>query len=218
MTSSMTVNRIFSSRWVWFIITLVAIGLLTALGPTEKTLGSNARLVYLHGAWVWTGILSFLLASLTGLLALILRKPIWRKGNLALGRTGMVFWLTYLPMSLLVMQINWGGFFFDEPRWRVPFTFAIVGLLLQIGLALFSQPDLTAVGNLVFGVTLWISLRNTGTILHPDSPILNSNSRSIQVFFFGLLFLTLIAAAQIAGWWFRRTTCQTNKLRSQQPK
>jgi hypothetical protein len=48
----------------------------------------------------------------------------------------VVFWLTYLPLSLLVQQMNWGGIFWDEPRWRISLMFGMVGLLLQVGLAL----------------------------------------------------------------------------------
>ena len=28
---------------------------ITFLTPLEQTLGGNLRLIYLHGAWVWTG-------------------------------------------------------------------------------------------------------------------------------------------------------------------
>jgi hypothetical protein len=45
----------------------MVIGLVTALAPVEQTLGANVRLVYLHGAWVWVGIISFGLAALSGL-------------------------------------------------------------------------------------------------------------------------------------------------------
>lgn len=45
-----------SSPLVQFAITLAAILLLTFLGPQEKSLGANVRLVYLHGAWVLTAL------------------------------------------------------------------------------------------------------------------------------------------------------------------
>ncbi len=185
--------------WV-LLATLLVIGLVTAFGPTEKTLGENLRLVVLHGAWVWTGKIAFGLAALAGLLALVFRKPFWQRWTLSLGRTGLIFWLTYLPMSLIVQQLNWGGIFWDEPRWRVPFTFGVVGLLLQIGLLLLNQADLTALGNLAFGAALWWQLGDIENVLHPDSPIFGSNSLSIQVFFVSLLLLSLFAAAQIGLW------------------
>jgi len=111
--------------------------------------------------------------------------------------------LTYLPMSLWVMQINWGGLFLDEPRWRVPFAFGLAGLLLQIGLALFNTPWLTGLGNLLFGTALWIVLGGLQNILHPDSPIFSSDSSRIQFFFIALVGLALLAGALISLLWRR---------------
>jgi hypothetical protein len=105
----------------------------------------------------------------------------------------------HLPLSLVVMRINWGGFFFDEPRWRIPLAFAIVGLLLQGGLFLLNQPALTSLANIGFAGALLYSLSHITNLLHPDSPILASSSRGIQFFFFGLLILSVIAGIQITA-------------------
>jgi hypothetical protein len=184
-------------------ITLVALGLVARFGPLEKSLGTNIRLIYLHGAWVWTGMGAFALSALAGLAGLILRRSRWHTWSRALGYTGMTYWLTYLPMSLLMMQLNWGGFFFAEPRWKIPFSFAVIGLLLQAGLWLIRQPALTSVANLIFGIALLWSLRNIASVLHPDSPILTSDSNNIRLFFLLLLAFSVIAAAQIANLWHR---------------
>jgi len=117
--------------------------------------------------------------------------------SLALGRTGMVFWLTYLPMSLWIQQINWGGIFWDEPRWRVPLAFGVAGVLLQVALVLFDRRLLTAVGNLVFGVGLWWALASIQNVLHPDSPIFGSGALDIEIFFIILAGLSLVFMAQI---------------------
>ena len=97
--------------WLVFASTLAAITLVTAFAPLEATLGERIRLVYLHGAWVWAGKISFACAALAGLAALITRATLWKRWTLALGRAGLVVWLTYLPMSLVVQQSNWGGIF-----------------------------------------------------------------------------------------------------------
>ncbi len=179
------------------LITIAAIVALTALGPTERTLGENLRLVVLHGAWVWTGKILFAAAALAGLAGLLLPRSFWSNLSLALGRAGLLFWLTYLPMSLVVQMQNWGGIFWDEPRWRVPFTFGVVGLLLQLGLWVINQSRVTDLVNLVYGIVLWWQLGAITNILHPDSPIFGSDSTGIQFFFLGLLGLTLFASAQI---------------------
>jgi hypothetical protein len=160
--------------------------------------------VILHGAWVWTGKVAFAAAALAGLVGLIIPKRVWQNASLALGRTGLVFWLTYLPMSLLVQQLNWGGIFWDEPRWRIPFTLGVVALLLQIALWVMKSPRMTCAANLIFGAVLWWQLGSITNILHPDSPIAGSDSSAIQLNFVILLGLSLLAAAQIA-WSFYRS-------------
>ncbi len=183
--------------WLLFVALLVATALVTFFGPTERTLGANLRLVVLHGAWVWAGKAAFALAGLAGLAGLLWgkRRAVLTGWSLALGRTGLAFWLTYLPMSLLVMQLNWGGLFFDEPRWRVPFTFGVVAVLLQAGLAVLRIDWLTCAANLAFGAALWAALSGATNVLHPDSPIFGGDSARIQWFFIVLLVLSLSAGA-----------------------
>ena len=118
------------SPLIYFSITIIVIALLTLFGPEEKSLGANVRIVYLHGAWVLAAEVAFIAAALAGLLGLVLRKEIFHAWSAALGRTGIVFWLTYLPLSLFAMQANWNGLFLAEPRFRIAMIFAVTGVLL----------------------------------------------------------------------------------------
>ncbi len=45
---------ILKSPFFWFVLAVLTTAGLTALGPEEQSLGSNVRIVYLHGAWVLT--------------------------------------------------------------------------------------------------------------------------------------------------------------------
>lgn len=178
-------------------ITLALIGLTAALTPAERTLGANLRLVLLHGAWVWSGKVLFGAAGLCGLAAVISPSR-WADWSRALARSGLVFWATYLPMSLLVQQQNWGGIFWDEPRWRIPFAFGVAAALLQVGLAVIGQPRLTGFANAAFGLALWLALGGAENILHPQSPVGESGSAAIQLTFGLLLGLALLAGAQLS--------------------
>lgn len=195
--SSSKTRRLAQPRtlWIALLVNLVLIGLVTAVSPIERTLGGNARLVYFHGAWVWAGKIAFGAAALAGLAGLVWRRQAWQRYGLALGRAGLVFWLTYLPLSLYVQQVNWGGIFWDEPRWRIPLMFGIVGVLLQAGLWLISDLRLASAANLVFGVALWWSLGSIQNVLHPDSPIAQSHALDIQIFFAVILLLSLAFGA-----------------------
>jgi hypothetical protein len=152
---------------------------------------------------VLTAEIAFLAAALAGLAALITRRDVFHNWSAALGLTGIVFWVSYLPLSMLAMQTNWNGLFLAEPRWRVALVFAIGGLLLQIGLTLVEEPAWASAANLVFCLALFLALQNTEQVMHPSSPILSSDAWRIQLFFAGLLLLTFLAAAQLALWVYR---------------
>lgn len=191
----------YKSPLFWSIVLLILAGFVTAFAPLEKTLGSNARIVYLHGAWVWVGLVVFAAAALVGLVGILKRSQSINSWSRALGRTAMVFWITFLPMSLYLMSANWNGLFLDEPRWRIPFSFAVTGLLLQTGVS-FLGANWASVANIGFAVALFSAMQGMDEVLHPVSPILNSNATSIQVFFILILILLLLTATQISRVWY----------------
>ncbi len=191
-------------EWIGFIITCLAIAILTDFGPTEHSLGTHIRIVYLHGAWVWVSLAAFVFAGVFGVVGLITQKGTVHRWSKAFGRTGLIFWITYLPLSLWAMQSNWNGLFLAEPRWKLALVFAITGILLQVGLSLADKPGLTSVINLGYLIALLIAIQRTENVMHPTSPILKSEAWRIQVYFLGLVLLIFLLAWQIARWWYRR--------------
>ncbi|MCS6992523.1 MAG: hypothetical protein N2117_06695 [Anaerolineales bacterium] len=184
-----------------FLLMLVFIGLVTLFGPQEKSLGANVRYVYIHGAWVLTAQVALILAGVTGFLALLTNRAGFYRWSTALGRSGMVFWVTYLPLSLLAMQTNWNGLFLAEPRFRLALTFAVVGVLLQAGLWLMNRPPYTAAANALFIITLRYVFSNATYIMHPPpSPIFSSGLWNVIAFFVALNGLTLLAAFFLTRW------------------
>jgi hypothetical protein len=193
-------HKSIKSPLSWFFLTLLAIIFLTFLGPAEKSLGGHVRVVYLHGAWVWAALAAFVAAGLLGLAALLFHRSSFYAWSCALGRTGLIFWITYLPLSLWAMEANWNGLFLAEPRWRLALAFAAGGLLLQIGLALAGKPTWTALGNLFFSIVLLYAVTGVQNIMHPGSPIFSSEALLIQVYFISLFLLVLLAAFWVALW------------------
>ena len=182
----------------------------TFFGPEEKALGSNVRLVYLHGAWVLTAEIAFMAAALAGALGLLAhyvtglssREASFHRWSQALGRTGIVFWVTYLPLSLFAMESNWNGLFLAEPRFRLAVTFAVVGVLLQLGLWMLANSLLTSAANIAYIIVLRVIFATAANIMHPPpSPIFNSGNYLIIGFFVGLNLLTWFAAYFLARWW-----------------
>ena len=178
-----------------FIATVIVIALLALFGPEEKSLGANVRIVYLHGAWVLAAELAFIAAALAGLIALITRREAFHQWSAALGRTGIFFWVTYLPLSLWAMQSNWNGLFLAEPRFRLAAIFAVTGILLQVGLWLINTGWITSAANILFIVVLRAIFSTTENVMHPPpSPIFSSGNYAIIGFFTALILLTLVAA------------------------
>jgi len=186
-----------------FSMTVIVIALLALFGPEEKSLGASVRIVYLHGAWVLAAELAFVAAGIAGLIALITRRANFHKWSAALGRTGIFFWVTYLPLSLWAMQSNWNGLFLAEPRFRLAAIFAVTGVLLQAGLWLIDTDWITSASNLLFIVVLRLVFSTAENIMHPPpSPIFNSGNFAIIGFFIALILLSLLAAYFLTGWFF----------------
>ncbi|HEY3473830.1 MAG TPA: hypothetical protein VGK56_04420 [Anaerolineales bacterium] len=178
-----------------FVITVIVIALLAFFGPEERSLGASVRIVYLHGAWVLAAELAFAAAGLTGLIGLITRRETLHQWSAAFGRTGIFFWVTYLPLSLWAMQSNWNGLFLAEPRFRLAAIFAVTGVLLQLGLWLFDTDWITSVANILFIVVLRVIFSTAENVMHPPpSPIFNSGNFTIIGFFVALIGLTLLAS------------------------
>jgi hypothetical protein len=185
-----------------FLGAVVLTGLVALLGPAEQTLGPNVRVVYLHGAWVLTAEAAFAFAGLSGLIGLVRRSDSWHAWSAALGRTGIVFWLTSLPLSLWAMETNWNGLFLAEPRFRLALTFAVTGLLLQVGLWVIRLNWLTSAANLLFVVVLRAAFATAGYVMHPPpSPIFGSGDWRIIAFFILLNLLAWLAAFFLTIWW-----------------
>ena len=178
-----------------FFATLIVIALLALFGPEERSLGASVRIVYLHGAWVLAAELAFAAAGIAGLIALSTRRANFHNWSAALGRTGIFFWVTYLPLSLWAMQSNWNGLFLAEPRFRLAVTFAVTGILLQAGLWLIKIDWITSLANIIFIVVLRVVFATAENVMHPPpSPIFNSGNYAIIVFFVAMIALSLVAS------------------------
>ena len=186
--------------YLGFIFALVVLAVLTRLGPIERSLGVNVRLVYLHGAWVWTAILALGASALLALPGTFLDHEPSQRWSKALGQVGMIFWLTYLPMSIWTMQANWNGLYLAEPRFRIGLDFAVIGILLQAAILIIAKPRISSLLNLSFFIALAISLSRAEQVMHPPSPIMTSDSLLIRGYFLALLVVAFAAGVTLTMW------------------
>ena len=190
-----------------FFVTVALLAVLSLFGPEEQSLGSNVKIVYLHGAWVLAAELAFAAAAVTGLLALLMRRERLHQWSAALGRTGIVFWVTYLPLSLWAMQANWNGLFLAEPRFRLALTFAVVGVLLQVGLWIIDNQMLTSIANIAYIIVLRVVFASAANVMHPPpSPIFSSGLWNIIIFFILLNVFAWLAAYFLTRWFLTLKT------------
>jgi len=195
-------SKLLRSPLFQFLLVVIVVGGVTLLGPQESSLGSNVRIIYLHGAWVLTAEVAFLAAALLGIAALTTRKAPLHAWSQALGRSGTFFWVTYLPLSLWAMEANWNGLFLAEPRFRLALIFAVTAVLLQVGLWLFNLPWLTSLANIIFIIVLRVVFATASNIMHPPpSPIFSSGNFTIITFFILLNLLTWLAAYLLTRAW-----------------
>lgn len=180
------------------LVVLAVIGLgLAWVAPDDVTLKGTSRVVYIHGALVWAAMLTLTAAGLVGLAAIPLgRDHVMHAWVLALGRTGLIFWIAYMPVSMLASQMAWNAVFLAEPRYTTAFRVLAIGLIVQVVVLLLNRPAVSSALHVAQAVSLWAMLLTTPSILHPQRPILRS-APSIQ-FFFGLLVLACgLAALQV---------------------
>jgi hypothetical protein len=183
-----------------FLIALILAGVLSLLGPAERSLGANVRLVYLHGAWVWTALIGLGSAAAVGLAGLILRRGHLQRWSVAFGQAGMLFWIGYLPLSVWTMQANWNGLYLAEPRFKVGLDYAVIGLLIQAAILVLRDARIGSALNLAFAIALAWSISGAEQVMHPASPIFSSDSVAIRLFFLILLFVSLLAGLMLARW------------------
>lgn len=184
-----------------FFMIVIVIALLAFFGPEEQSLGANVRIVYLHGAWVLTAEIAFFAAAIAGLIAFLTRRELFHQWSAALGRVGIFFWLTYIPLSLWAMESNWNGLFLSEPRFRLAVIFAVTGVLLQVGLWIINTNWITSLANILFIIVLRLVFATAQNVMHPPpSPIFNSGNYAIIGFFVGLNLLTWLAAYFLSRW------------------
>ena len=186
---------------VSLVVLAVAALLLAWAAPNDVTLAGTSKVVYIHGAWVWTSMLTLTAAGVLGLAALaatfIKRNNVMHAWVLALGRTGLLFWAAYIPVSMLASQMAWNDVFLAEPRYTTSFRVLAIGVIVQMIILLVNRPVISSALHVAQAVIVWALLLTTPSISHPDNPILRSVP-SIQ-FFFGLIVLACgVAALQVA--------------------
>jgi hypothetical protein len=187
----------------------VLLALWLLLAPAESRLGNLVKLVYVHGALVWTGLLVFSLAGFLGFVALAARHLFhvdvkartWYRGTEAAGLAALVIWLIYTLSAVLVTGLTWGQWIaWNEPRVRATAMILFAAVALAVVARLVNHHDFTAAVNLVMGIAPWIAVSAVEAIRHPVDPIGGSGSVAIRVFYLLIQLTVLALALSLVAW------------------
>lgn len=171
------------------------------LSPAESRLGNVVKLVYVHGALVWTGLLAFTVAGLLGLVALVVRRPTWYRSTQAAGLAALLVWGVYAVSAMAVTALTWGQLVaWNEPRVRATGFILLAAIVLFLVARLVDQADFTAAVNLLMGVVPWVLVRQADAIRHPVNPIGGSGSTTIQGFYLLIVVTVALLAATLILW------------------
>lgn len=171
------------------------------LAPSEARLGSVIKLVYLHGALVWVGLATFALAGLLGLVALLVRRPIWYSGSQAAGIIALLLWIVTVLSSMGVTGLTWGQLIaWNEPRVRATGLILAAALLLALVCRLVGNRDFAAGVNVLMGIVPWVVVQQADVIRHPANPIGGSESSAIQFFYLLITATVACLAVTLTAW------------------
>lgn len=186
-------------------ITLAVLGsilLLSAvvvgMAPTERTLGDGIRVVYVHVALIWTGMLGLLLAGLLGLVLLLNPRRELARWLRPLGKVAFGFYLASSLVSLVAQQVNWGGISWNEPRTEAMLQILAAAMIVHILSAWVWDARIQGGLHALLGLFLIWSWQTTPLQLHPDNPVGTSTSATIPLVFYGLFALCALAATWLA--------------------
>jgi len=180
--------------------------ILALVAPEEKTLGGYIKLIYIHAAVTWVGMLMFVVSGVLALAALVL-TPFPRNisskvddtsivdWSSAAQRTAIDFWATSVIVGSIAAYFTWGSLFLRmEPRIQVALFILILGFAISLLGEMFSAGAVRAALNLALPVSGVLLLSSTGKLVHPNNAFSNSESFEIKLFAGLIAFVFLIVA------------------------
>jgi hypothetical protein len=202
------------------------------LAPAESRLGNLVKLVYVHGALVWTGLLTFSVAGLLGLAALGVRylgvgarsadragrASVWYHGTESAGLAALVIWTLYVISAMVVTGLAWGQVIaWNEPRVRATGLILLAAIVLFVVARLVNHHDFAAAVNVLMGLVPWILVARADVIRHPVDPIGGSGSAAIQGFYWLILLTVVGLAAIFIAWLWAGAELRAPRLVQGQP-
>lgn len=202
------------TRWPWVASLTVAVLLAAAIwaslvmAPTERTMGHAQRIVYVHVAVAWLGLLGLLVMACSGAAYLLNRRLAWDHWAQAAGELGwLACGLTLLTGSLWA-HAAWGTWWVWDPRLTSSFVLWLIysGVLLVRG-SLEDPYQRARVGALLailgtLDIPLVIMATRWFRGLHPVAPEMEPAMRAAL----------LLSVISFSACWGLLALCRRNQL------
>ena len=190
-----------NARLAWAILGVIvlAAAALLLLAPAEATIGDGIRFVYIHVALIWAGMLLLIVAGLLGMIVLLGGRPGPAGWMQIVAWVALGFFAAGVITSLAAEIVNWGGIAWREPRTAANLNLLAVVVIVQVVSSWLPKSwaatlRLQGALNLLLAVAVVWTTITTELQLHPANAVGDATSRAIQLTFYGLFLLCLLAA------------------------
>lgn len=185
--------------WKIILLFLAASAVLLLFSPAEQTLGGKIRLVYFHVTLSMAGLIAIYVAGGLGLAYLAIGKKTLGRWSAELGLWSVAVWFVGVILSIVAMQVVWGGLYWTEPLTVAALTVLLLGAGKEY-LVRGGGLKLKAAANVGFSLAVLLVRSNLTRVMHPVNPITASDSVAIKLFPTLMLLAALAAVFEFTRW------------------
>jgi hypothetical protein len=165
---------------------------LALVAPEEKTLGSAIKIIYVHAALTWVGLVSFALSGIFALLYFLTSsgkdnagettksKMLYRSSGIQLN--AIAFWTVSVVTGSIAARITWGGNWWIEPRLKMAVYILAIAVVIYQVRELVKSEAIKAAVNLALPASVFTLLAVTGKLVHPNNAFAKSEDVTIKLF------------------------------------
>ncbi len=192
-------NKLNPKKLPTGVILSLLIGILLIwLSPADKKLGSMLKLIYLHGALIYTGLFLFSAVGLLGIISLFRNSSDFSL-LFAIEKTAIIFWIAATIAGNVTSILTWGGIFWGEPRLQATILISLVSISIYFISSASENPKMISFLGSGLALSVWVLMTGAGRIMHPDNPF--SVSESSIKFFFIVITLAFLTASILTVHW-----------------
>lgn len=170
-----------------------------ANAPAEQTLGRGINSIYVHVAFIWTGLTGYMVASLLGMIAAIRDSYLAHTRAQAVLLVATIAFAIGIFLSMVAADVNWGAVFYVEPRLQAStnvVAVAIIVLVLSVWLRSIRMRGLLYI---VPAILVLKSVFFTDLVLHPPTPTVSVSASPIQFTFYALFVICMACCAWLVA-------------------